>query len=48
MIKHLCMFVVNLCMFVLDFLFVKHLDMLVGILNVWLIAKIIDCTFLAC
>ena len=33
------MLVVNLCMFVQDFLFVKHLDTLVGILNVWLNCK---------
>ena len=36
LIKHLRMLAVNLCMFVWDFLFVKHWDTLVGILNVWL------------
>ena len=34
-----CMLVVNLCMFVWDFLFVKHLNTLVGILNVWFNCK---------
>ena len=33
--KHLCMLFVNLCMFVQNFLFVKHLDRLVGILGVF-------------
>ena len=38
-VKHVWMLVVNLCMFVEDFLFVKHLDTLVGILKVWLDCK---------